>query len=198
MKKRALQQLKERCIKELQDFLSPGELIVFGEGNPKAKIMLIGEAPGEQEAKSGRPFVGQAGKNLDEFLQAVGLEREELYISNVVKFRPYRINPKSGRKNNRAPNKEEIKLCRPFLEEEVELLRPRLIVTLGNVPLRVMTKEEGLKIGDCHGKPMQLREDVYLFPLYHPASVIYRQELKETYRQDLQRLREFLKQEGIG
>ena len=109
---------------------------VFGEGpghNPV--LMLIGEAPGEQEALQGRPFVGKAGKNLDAFLQTVHLRREEIYITNVVKVRPSKISP-AGRVVNRPPSREEKKLFTPWLMKEIAIVRPTMLVTLGNVALQ--------------------------------------------------------------
>ena len=104
------------------------KILVFGEGDPKARLVLIGEAPGEQETIAGRPFVGKAGKNLDEFLALSGLKREELYITNTVKFRPTRRSS-AGNWVNRPPTQEEVKLCLPFLLRELDSLTPAVIAT---------------------------------------------------------------------
>lgn len=169
--------------------------LVFGEGKmDQPPVMLIGEAPGEQETLQGRPFVGKAGKNLDGFLEAVGLERQEIYISNVVKIRPTKVSPK-GSVSNRPPNREELALFTPWLYEEILMVQPRKIVTLGNVALRALAGKQAI-IGACHGQTMETRvehqgrqQTFELFPLYHPASIIYNRALTEVYQEDLQRLR---------
>ena len=111
--------------------------LVFGEGSFHSRLMMIGEAPGEQETLKGRPFVGKAGKNLDEFLQMSGLKREEIYITNTVKFRPTKRSD-AGRLVNRPPTKEEIALFLPWLKREIGLVGPDCIATLGNVPLMAL------------------------------------------------------------
>ena len=171
------------------------KVLVFGEGrHQQPAIMLIGEAPGEQETLQGRPFVGKAGKNLDGFLDTVGLQREELYITNVVKIRPTKVSEK-GRVSNRPPNREELALFTPFLMEEILLVQPRLIVTLGNVPLRALMGAKAV-IGSVHGEMQQVSvahekqsADFALFPLYHPASIIYNRSLQEVYQADLMTLK---------
>ena len=165
------------------------KVFVTGDGDANASILLIGEAPGEQETLLGKPFVGKAGKNLDEFLEITGLRRPELFITNVVKFRPVKISDK-GRASNRPPTKEEIFLFRPYLMEEISVLSPKIIVTLGNVPLHAVTNDKA-PIGSVHGQMLDC-EAGRVFPLYHPASVIYNRSLKETYLSDLQTLKEYL------
>lgn len=163
--------------------------LVFGEGDARAALALVGEAPGKQEARLGRPFVGAAGKHLDHFLQAVDISREALYITNAVKFRPTRPGAQ-GRLNNRAPSKDEIALFSPWLHRELRIVSPKIVATLGNTALYSVTGET-LPIGEVHGKPMAWNGRV-LFPLYHPAAVIYRRELAEVYEADLRKLREAL------
>lgn len=173
--------------------LWPGEdkILVFGDGKcERPDIMLIGEAPGEQETLKGRPFVGKAGKNLDEFLKLMGMGREMLYVSNVVKIRPTAKGP-TGRVRNRAPSKEEIALFLPWLMKEIELVQPRAIVTLGNVPLKAMMGGN-VTIGDVHGTWQKAANGLPLFALYHPAAIIYRRELKSVYEQDVVTLRDTL------
>lgn len=165
--------------------------LVFGEGNEHARLMLIGEAPGEQEAIQGRPFVGKAGKNLDDFLEISGLDRRALYITNTVKFRPTKLSA-AGRIVNRPPNPEEIRLCEPWLLREIQMIRPEMIVTLGNVPLKTLLGKDKT-IGVCHGQWIEWRENMRLYPLYHPASVIYNPSIKEVYRADVVRLGEALR-----
>ena len=166
--------------------------LVFGEGPKHAKLMLIGEAPGEQETLQGRPFVGKAGQNLDHFLALAGLSREEIYISNAVKLRPTK-NGKTGRLSNRPPTKDEIALFRPWLMREIEEVAPGMIATLGNVPLRAVTGRS-LSIGEVHGQVLDAGETgLPLFALYHPASLIYNRSLTDVYEQDVRALAQRLK-----
>lgn len=166
--------------------------LVFGEGPKHAKLMLIGEAPGEQETLQGRPFVGKAGQNLDHFLALAGLSREEIYISNAVKLRPTKTG-KTGRLSNRPPTKDEIALFRPWLMREIEEVAPGMIATLGNVPLRAVTGRS-LSIGEVHGQVLDAGETgLPLFALYHPASLIYNRSLTDVYEQDVRALARRLK-----
>jgi len=182
---------------ELREFLAgvmPGRenTLVFGEGPLDPVLMLIGEAPGEQETLQGRPFVGKAGKNLDYFLELAGLAREEIYISNAVKIRPTKVS-KTGRISNRPPTKEEIALFRPWLMREIALVRPKMIATLGNVPLGAVTGRKQT-IGQVHGTVIPAGETgLALFALYHPASLIYNRSLESVYEQDVSRLAEKLR-----
>ena len=172
--------------------------LVFGEGLEKQPpLMLIGEAPGEQEALQLRPFVGKAGKNLDEFLTVLQLKREEIYITNVVKVRPSRLSP-AGRIVNRPPNREEKELFTPWLMREIAIVRPQALVTLGNVALQALLGK-GEVIGDHHGQCVRAavccggREQTFeVFPLYHPASIIYNRSLADVYAEDLRKLRALL------
>ena len=178
--------------------------LVFGEGKTDhPPVMLIGEAPGEQETLQGRPFVGKAGKNLDGFLDAVGLAREDIYISNVVKVRPTKVSPK-GSVSNRPPNREELMLFTPYLLEEILLVQPEVIVTLGNVALRALLGQKAA-IGMMHGQAVdaaishekQSRE-IPVFPLYHPASIIYDRSLTAVYQEDLKALRAWLDARAVN
>lgn len=173
-----------------------GRKIVFGDGNVNSKILLIGEAPGANEEKEGRPFVGKAGKNLTEFMESIKIDRSELYITNVVKIRPYRISPKTGRSINRAPDNNEKALFTPFLYEEIEAVNPEIVVTLGNVPLQAVLNDKSVSIGEYHGKLINFMGKK-IFPLYHPAAVIYNSSLKKIYTNDLKELREYVKRMGV-
>ncbi|MCI8806231.1 MAG: uracil-DNA glycosylase [Clostridiales bacterium] len=169
-----------------------GRKIVFGEGIVNADILLVGEAPGGEEERLGRPFVGSAGKNLDKFLEIVKLERNNIYITNVVKLRPFKLSPKTNKPVNRPPNKEEIQFFKEYLYREIEEIDPKIIVTLGNTALRAVFRDNNVIIGDYHGR---LWDEVFgfkVFPLYHPASVIYNRELEKVYLDDLAKLREAL------
>lgn len=173
--------------------------IVLGEGKcDHPPVMLIGEAPGEQESLQGKPFVGKAGKNLDSFLRVLKLNREDIYISNVVKIRPTKLSDK-GRVSNRPPNKEELALFTPYLMEEILRVQPRMIVTLGNVALRALCGSKAV-IGEMHGRETLVTvqhekqaAEFALFPLYHPASIIYNHSLQEVYDSDLRVLKTLLK-----
>lgn len=191
MKEELIKKLKEECTNKINnEYINENKVIVFGEGNIDAKIMLIGEAPGEKETILLRPFVGKAGKNLDEFLEIVELLREDIYITNTVLFRPFNINEKTGRLSNRPPNKKEIQLCFPYLIKQIEIVKPDIIVTLGNTPLKALLNNKAL-IGNVHGRLIKM--DTYrLFPLYHPASIIYNRKLKEIYYEDLLKLKEII------
>ena len=170
------------------------EPLVYGYGNSKANIMLIGEAPGKDEVKLGRPFTGKAGKQLDEFLIMTGLNRELLYITNVVKFRPYILSEK-GTKRNRPPSKKEIELCKNCLLREIKAINPKWIITLGNTALHAMM-EDAANIGSVHGT-IRMCNSRYVFALYHPASVIYNRDLAEVYKRDLAVLHDILKADGM-
>lgn len=162
---------------------------VLGEGkSDHPGMMLIGEAPGEQEVLQGRPFVGKAGKNLDSFLSVLDIKREDIYITNAVKFRPTKSGVK-GRKSNRTPTAHEQKAFIPWLRAEISCVRPGLLVTLGNTPLRAIFRKEA-SIGDCHGTLKKNSDGWAVFPLYHPAAVIYNRSLLETYQKDLLKLKE--------
>ena len=171
-------------------YVDQQKVLVFGEGPLHARLMMIGEAPGEQESLLGRPFVGKAGKNLNEFLELAGLDRGELYVTNTVKFRPTRVS-EAGRNVNRPPTQEEVALFLPFLCREIDLVAPEYVVTLGNVPLRALTDRKTV-IGDVHGRLLE-RGNMRIYPMYHPASVIYNPSLKETYRADVLHLAELLR-----
>lgn len=184
--------LQEKMQKNFQCSNFGEKKLVFGEGAQMPALMMIGEAPGGDEEKQGRPFVGKAGKNLSSFLEVIGLKREEIYISNVVKLRPTKSSPKTGKEVNRPPSKEEIAFFLPYLMEEIQLIAPKMIVTLGNVPLKAVSGDKNVTIGDVHGKPYNLAEERVLFPLYHPAAIIYNRALSQVYQEDLAILKEFL------
>jgi len=172
-----------------------GKELVFGCGCTEPKLLLVGEAPGREEVKFSRPFSGAAGKNLDEFLRLAGIDRESIYITNAIKYRLSKENPKTGRLSNRPAAREEITSSRAILIKEIELICPACVVTLGNVPLRAVTGDYSLNIGDMHGKASHVSVggiEYLLFPLYHPASVIYNRSLKQTCEADILQLRSFI------
>jgi len=146
---------------------------VPGEGSARSGIVLVGEAPGAKEDAQGRPFVGSAGKLLAGLLKKNGLLREEVFITNTVKCRP---------PGNRPPKKEEMEACRPYLERQLRLLRPRLVCTLGNSPLHALVGA-GLNISEVHGKLTEVGGLRFL-PLYHPAAILYRRRLMGDMERD--------------
>lgn len=169
-----------------------GGEIVLGDGNIDSRLILIGEAPGKEEVLNSKPFVGAAGKNLAEFLDKLGLKREDIYITNAIKYRLSKVNSETGRVSNRPAAKKEILENRDYLLKEIEIINPEYIVTLGNVPLRSVYGDFGITIGEVHGslKKVKVLESEYnLFPLYHPASIIYNAKLKEIYNEDLDKLK---------
>ena len=154
--------------------------MVPGEGSPSAQVMLVGEAPGASEDKQGRPFVGRAGKLLDELLVEAGLDRGAVYITNVVKARP---------PGNRDPRAGEVAHHMPWLERELALVRPRLVVPLGRHALRHFAAD--VKISDVHGRALT-EDGRELFPLYHPAAALRGRALRETLFEDARALRALL------
>ena len=186
-----LEKLKEEIRAMVKEVYPDREwVLVFGEGPAQARLMLVGEAPGEQEAMLGRPFVGKAGKLLDAFIAGTGLTRGEMYVTNTVKFRPSRIS-KAGRVVNRTPTQEEIAAFLPFLKKEIAQVNTACVVTLGNVPLRALLGEKET-IGQAHGQ-MRRQEDRLYFPMYHPASMIYNPGLKAIFAQDMEKLGQLIK-----
>lgn len=168
------------------------EDIVLGEGCTNPRIVIVGEAPGREEVQQRRPFVGKAGKNLDFFLNELGVERKEIYITNAIKYRLKKISHKSGGFVNRPATPCDISSNMEVLHKEILLLRPRFIITLGNVPLKAITNDAKISIGNMHGKmtKVTVEEVVFLlYPLYHPASIIYNPALKDVYLTDIRNLK---------
>jgi DNA polymerase len=170
---------------------------VPGEGPVNAKTMFIGEGPGRQEDLEGRPFVGRAGKFLDECLQSIGLHREQVFITNIVKCRP---TEKAGNwVKDRKPTTEEIAACKPYLDQQIELLRPEVICTLGDTARSQVFKRFGLEedtIGHVHGR-LFLAGSVRVVPLYHPAAALYDNSLRQIIMIDFQSLRRVLSQSRL-
>jgi DNA polymerase len=158
---------------------------VIGEGNEHAQVMLIGEAPGYYEDVEGRPFVGSAGKFLNQLLDIAGLERSDVYITNILKCRP---------PDNREPSVEEIEKCTPYLEEQIRSISPRMIITLGNYAGNFIFSMAGLQFNGItrhHGKMQEvtlLGMKMQVFPTFHPASALYHGEYKTLLTEDFRRL----------
>jgi uracil-DNA glycosylase len=161
--------------------------VVFGSGNADADLMFVGEAPGANEDKQGLPFVGQAGKLLEKLLGEIGLQRGEVWISNVLKCRP---------PGNRDPHPNEIEACQDYLWRQIELIEPRVLCTLGNFSTKLL-RGDPTGITRLHGQA-ELRvigpRAVRLYPLYHPAAALYTPSMLETLRADFARIPELLAQ----
>lgn len=156
--------------------------LVFGDGNPDAEVVFIGEAPGKNEDLTGKPFVGAAGKFLNEMLASIGLERQDIYITNIVKYRP---------PNNRDPLPEEKKAFLPYLQSQLEVIAPKVVVTLGRHSTNCFLPD--LQISKSHGEPkrvkLQLKQsddvlEVVILPLYHPAAALYNGGMRQTLLDD--------------
>jgi len=159
--------------------------VVVGDGDPQADLMFVGEAPGFHEDRQGVPFVGQAGKLLDTLLGEIGLSRERVYIANVLKCRP---------PGNRDPQPDEIAACEGHLFAQVELIRPRVICTLGNFATKLLSGQPA-GITRVHGRPQRRRiggQELILYPIFHPAAALYTPSMLESLRQDFARLPELL------
>ena len=162
---------------------------VPGEGPKDARVFLVGEAPGRVEDETGRPFVGAAGKFLNELLLSAGLSRERVFIGNLVKCRP---------PGNRDPTEEEINACAHFLDEQLSVVRPRVIVTLGRFSSEYIFQKYGLKwgkISDMHGKVFNIHTLfglLLIIPMYHPAAGLYHGETKKKIEEDWAALKELL------
>ena len=157
---------------------------VIGEGNHAASIMFIGEAPGENEAKTGRPFCGRAGTVLDKLLESVGIARADVYITNIVKDRP---------PGNRDPLPDEISAYAPFLDRQIEIIKPEVVATLGRFSMQYVMNRYGLEweiapISALHGKVFGVPNFKFI-PFYHPAAAIYNQQLLQTLEADFQVLK---------
>jgi DNA polymerase len=144
--------------------------------------VFIGEAPGFHEDQQGRPFVGAAGKFLEDLLDSIGLTRQDVYIANVIKCRP---------PGNRDPLPDEIEACKPFLDRQLELIQPKMVVTLGRFSMaRAFPKA---RISEIHGQPRKIGGIVY-YPMYHPAAALHQPSLRRTVEEDMLRIPELLKQ----
>ena len=155
--------------------------VVFGVGNPHASIMFVGEAPGANEDLKGEPFVGAAGRILNDLLQSANLSRDDIYIANVIKCRP---------PENRDPELDEVETCKPFLLQQIQLIRPKLVCTLGNWATQTLLER---KVGITKVKAQAFyMKDFVLFPLLHPAAALHQGGLLDTLKADFKKLKEFL------
>lgn len=186
-KEEHLKSVEEECRKADLPLKLGAKNLVFGKGNCTAEILFVGEAPGNNEDIQGFPFVGAAGKNLDKLLSNVGLSMDDVYIANILKYRP---------PENRAPNSEEIRAHTPWLIEQIKVIRPKVVCSLGNYATKFFMANlnpEGmdnqLGITQIHGKVKILEFDgmkIKLIPLFHPAAIIYNRKLLPLWEADME------------
>ena len=157
-------------------------IAVPGDGSTNTPLLFIGEAPGKQEDLEGRPFVGAAGRLLSQLLSSVGLSREGIYITNIVKCRP---------PENRPPHTKEIVACSNYLERQMKLIKPKIICPMGNIALRSLLRKD-TSISKAHGQPFPYAESHLIFPLYHPAAALYVAKLRTVLEEDFQKLSKLL------
>lgn len=190
-KDKKLKQLKEEVVGcEKCSLYKTRNMPVIGEGDHDANVMFIGEAPGAQEDKTGRPFCGKAGDILNNLLEGAGLEREEIYIANVLKCRP---------PDNRDPKQEEIEACTPYLGRQIEIIEPEVIVGLGNFGTKFVLSKYNLKgkiegISQIHGETFSAKTlfgEIKIVPMYHPAVATYNPNMIDTLEEDFEVLKKF-------
>ncbi len=186
-KVKSLKQVEEKCREADLPLKETATNLVFGKGNPEAEIMFVGEAAGRNEDEQGLPFVGVAGKNLDKLLGKVGLSLDNVYVTNILKYRP---------PENRGPSIEEIKAHTPWLIEQIKEIKPKVVCSLGNYATKFflaggnvddMDKQPG--ITSVHGKPKDMEINglkIKLIPLFHPAAIIYNQRLLPLWEADME------------
>ena len=179
-----LDQIKADILRQniCPDLAETAKQLVFGDGNPNANIVLVGEAPGKREDEQGIPFVGASGKFLNEMLGVIQLERKDIYITNIVKYRP---------PNNRDPLPAEKEAFLPYLQQQLEVIEPKLVVTLGRHSMESLLPP-GLRISQVHGEPKRYNGQVYL-PLFHPAAALYNGGMRQTLIDDFARIPALLK-----
>lgn len=187
-KQQQMDELKDEIIsgKVCPELAAQATQLVMGDGNLDADIVFIGEAPGKKEDESGKPFVGAAGKFLNEMLAASGLVREDVYITNIVKYRP---------PNNRDPEPEEKKAFWPYLLQQLEIINPKIVITLGRHSGGYFIPD--LRISNDHGVPRQVRyheQELLVIPLYHPAAALYNGGMRQTLIDDFQKAALYAKQ----
>ncbi len=197
-KSEELEKLRIRIENDSELPLRDNGKLVFGKGNPEAELVFIGEAPGQKEAESGIPFVGRAGQELDTFLKKIGLSLEEIYICNILKYRP---------PNNRDPNIDEIKKHTPYLLEQLKIIQPKIIITLGNYSSKFVlggfspdNMKTILGVSKIHGELFEVNLDNNIFkvvPVYHPAAMLYNPRLRIEFENDFLKIREILNNSKI-
>ncbi len=191
LKQEQLDKIKRQIIsdKVCPELASQATQLVFGDGNPDADIVFIGEAPGKNEDLQGLPFVGAAGRFLNEMLEMIGLKRDDIYITNIVKYRP---------PGNRDPLPEEKKAFLSYLQDQLDIIQPKVVVTLGRHSLNCFLPD--LQIGQCHGQPKRIRlkynkqaiTPLVVLPLFHPAAALYNGSMRQTLIDDFLRIPEIV------
>jgi DNA polymerase len=191
-KEKKLEEIKKEVLDCKKCFLyRTRKYPVIGKGSHSADILFCGEAPGYWEDQKGEPFVGKAGKVLDELLNFIGLKREDVYIANLLKCRP---------PENRDPNLSEIKACTPYLEKQIDVIKPKIICPLGRFSTSFLMEKFGLKdkiepIGKIHGQLFEVNslfQHIKLVPLYHPAVATYNPNMKTSLKKDFQILKKII------
>ncbi|MBR2901906.1 MAG: uracil-DNA glycosylase [Clostridia bacterium] len=184
-----LQEFYTEYMEEMQilGLSDDSDSFVYGHGDPDSPVVMIGEAPGAEEVKAGVPFVGSAGRNLNSRLEAGGISRNQIYVTNAIKYRLAEVNPKTGRLRNRPATAADIRANSRWLRMEMEMLKPKLIITLGRVPLKCLLPDQNYQMSDIHGKEIET-EFGTVIPLYHPASIIYNRELTEVFDADFENM----------
>jgi len=184
-RKRLVEVYREASVCEKCSLAADRNTVVFGAGNADADLMFVGEAPGAEEDRQGKPFVGRAGQFLDQLLEEVGMKREDVFIANTLLCRP---------PGNRDPQPEELDSCRPWLDAKVDLIQPRVIATLGNFATKLLTANP-TGITRVHGTPQEHvigGRSLYVFPLFHPAAGLRTPRVAEHLREDFRRLPDLL------
>ena len=190
--KQKLEEVRQKILeaKLTPELAASARRLVFGSGNPDADIVFIGEAPGKKEDATGEPFVGAAGKFLDEMLESVNINRQDVYITNIVKYRP---------PNNRDPLPEEKEAFWPYLLKQISIIKPKIVATLGRHSGQVFIPD--LRISADHGQPKSIKvtidgkvESILTLPLYHPAAALYNGSLRNILLQDFQIVPKMLKE----
>lgn len=177
-KQQQLEELSEQIVQDevCVDLAKQATQLVFGTGNPNSEVVFVGEAPGKNEDLQGEPFVGAAGKFLNEMLEMIKLKRADVYITNIVKYRP---------PSNRDPLPEEKQAFLPYLKKQLAIIKPKLIVTLGRHSMDSLLP--GLRISEAHGQPKRYKEYVFM-PLFHPAAALYNGGLRQTLIDDFAKI----------
>jgi DNA polymerase len=177
-KQQLLEQIKADIIADdvCPDLAKTAKHLVMGDGSPNAEVLFIGEAPGKNEDEQGLPFVGAAGKFLGEMLKSIGMERQDVYISNIVKYRP---------PDNRDPLPAEKEAFWPYLLRQIKVINPKLVVTLGRHSMEYFLPN--CRISQVHGQPKR-RGDLVIMPLFHPAAALYNSSMRETLLEDFAKI----------
>lgn len=178
IKQKKLDELRAKLLaaKICPDLAAQATQLVFGDGNPNADVVFIGEAPGKNEDLQGKPFVGAAGKFLDEMLASIGMKRQDIYITNIVKYRP---------PNNRDPLPDEKEAFLPYLQDQLDIIQPAIVITLGRHSMNCFLPD--LQISKVHGQPKRYKGQVFM-PLFHPAAALYNGSMRQTLLDDFAKI----------